>query len=93
MKLNNDPKDHFANHAGRVNWECAKFESAECNGNQFKCFFFTLAEGGKRLLSFRFDTKMIENCSPAVHSVEQFLPSRHGQQKVNFKTDTEATHP
>ncbi|KAL6739272.1 hypothetical protein Aduo_012746 [Ancylostoma duodenale] len=36
---------------------------------------------------------MIEKGSPAVHLVEQFLPSRHGQQKVNFKTDTQATHP
>ncbi|KAL6742047.1 hypothetical protein Aduo_015246 [Ancylostoma duodenale] len=57
------------------------------------CTIQILAEECKRLLNLRHDTKMIETGSPAVHSVKQFLPSRQGQQKVNFKTNAQATHP
>ncbi|EYC35419.1 hypothetical protein Y032_1058g3512 [Ancylostoma ceylanicum] len=57
------------------------------------CTIQILAEECKRLLNLRHDTKMIENGSPVVHSVKQFLPSRQGQQKVNSKTNAQATHP
>ncbi|RCN30135.1 hypothetical protein ANCCAN_24098 [Ancylostoma caninum] len=57
------------------------------------CTIQILAEKCKLLLNLRHDTKMIENGSPAVHSVKQFLHFRQGQQKVNFKTDAQATHP
>ncbi|RCN50525.1 hypothetical protein ANCCAN_03379 [Ancylostoma caninum] len=56
------------------------------------CTIQILAEERKRLLNLRHDTKMIENGTPAVHSMKQFLPSRQGQQEVNFKTGTQATH-
>ncbi|EYC14402.1 hypothetical protein Y032_0040g184 [Ancylostoma ceylanicum] len=57
------------------------------------CTIQILAEECKRLLNIRHDTKMIENGGPAVHSVKQLLPTRQGQQKVNFKIDTQAAHP
>ncbi|RCN39739.1 retroviral aspartyl protease [Ancylostoma caninum] len=57
------------------------------------CTIQILAEECKRLLNLRHDTKMIENGSPAVHSVKQFLSSRQGQQKVNSKTNAQATQP
>ncbi|RCN48996.1 hypothetical protein ANCCAN_04873 [Ancylostoma caninum] len=57
------------------------------------CTIQILAEECKRLLNLRHDTKMIENGSPAVRSVKQFLPSRQGQQKVSSKTNAQATHP
>ncbi|RCN52807.1 retroviral aspartyl protease [Ancylostoma caninum] len=49
------------------------------------CTIQILAEECKRLLNLRHDTKVIENGSPAVHSVKQFLPTRQGQQK-NYLT-------
>ncbi|EPB79086.1 hypothetical protein ANCCEY_01839 [Ancylostoma ceylanicum] len=60
--------------------------------SDLNCTIQILADESKRLLNLRHDTKMIENGSPAVHSVRQLLSTRQGQQKVNSKTDTQAAH-